>query len=149
MSAELKKLIADFGKLPKSMRAEIRASAKEIGDPVLQEVRRRASWSSRIPAATRISVRFGARTSGVTVRTSAKKAPHARPYEHGGERGTFRVPVFRQKGGARRGSTGPRARSSPRRDRRSGRSRRRLPTDRRARRPQERLALLTAATAAH
>ncbi|GIH76137.1 HK97 gp10 family phage protein [Planobispora longispora] len=98
MSAELKKLIADFGKLPKSMRAEIRASAKEIGDPVLQEVRRRASWSSRIPAATRISVRFGARTSGVTVRTSAKKAPHARPYEHGGERGTFRVPVFRQKG---------------------------------------------------
>lgn len=63
MSAELKKLIADLGKLPTSMRAEIRAGGKEIGQPVLDAVRKRASWSTRIPAATRIAVRFGARTS--------------------------------------------------------------------------------------
>jgi len=98
VSAELKKLIADFGKLPLEMRAEIRAGAKEIGEPVLSAIRKRASWSTRIPAATRIAVRFGARTSGVTVRTSQKRAPHARPYEHGGDPGTFRVPVFRRKG---------------------------------------------------
>jgi hypothetical protein len=98
VSAELKKLIADLGKLPAELRKEIRSSAKEIGDPVLQSVRRRASWSTRIPAATRISVRFGKATAGVTIKTSAKRAPHARPYEHGGEGGTFRVPVFRRRG---------------------------------------------------
>lgn len=100
MSAELKKLVADFGKLPASMRREIRDSAQEIGEPVLREVRRRASWSSRIPAATRIATRFGGRTAGVTVKTSQRKAPHARPYEHGGDPGFFRVPVFRRKGRA-------------------------------------------------
>lgn len=98
MSAELKKLIADFGKLPADLRKEIRGSAKQIGDPVLQAVRRRASWSTRIPAATRISARFGKATAGVTIRTSARRAPHARPYEHGGEPGVFRVPVYRRKG---------------------------------------------------
>lgn len=95
MSAELKKLIADFGKLPLSLRKEIREGARTIGQPVLDEVRRRASWSTRIPAATRISVRFGKATAGVTIRTSAKKAPHARPYEHGGDPGVFRHPVNR------------------------------------------------------
>lgn len=98
MSAELKRLVADFGKLPASMRKEIRDGANEIGRPVLAEVRRRASWSTRIPAATRISTRFGKATAGVTVRTSAKRAPHARPYEHGGDPGTFRHPVYRRKG---------------------------------------------------
>lgn len=98
MSAELKKLIADLGKLPAELRKEIRDGAKEIGDPVLQAVRRRASWSTRIPAATRIAVRFGRSSAGVTVRTSAKRAPHARPYEHGGEPGVFRHPVYRRKG---------------------------------------------------
>ncbi|GAA4100945.1 HK97 gp10 family phage protein [Nonomuraea soli] len=98
MSAELKKLIADFGKLPPDLRKEIRQGANEIGQPVLSAVRARASWSSRIPAATRISTRFGAKTAGVTVRTSARRAPHARPYEHGGMAGTFRVPVYRRKG---------------------------------------------------
>jgi hypothetical protein len=98
VSAELKRLIADFGKLPADLRKEIRTGAQEIGKPVLDEVRTRASWSTRIPAATRISTRFGKATAGVTIRTSARRAPHARPYEHGGEPGTFRHPVWRRKG---------------------------------------------------
>jgi hypothetical protein len=60
-------------------------------------MRQRASYSSRIPSATRMTVRFTAKGGGVFFRVSSAKAPEARPLERGnkGRPGaTFRHPVF-------------------------------------------------------
>ncbi|MEU8055714.1 HK97 gp10 family phage protein [Microbispora bryophytorum] len=94
MSNELRQLISDFGKIPLDLRRQLRTDIKKAAEPVLSDAKSRASWSSRIPGATRIKVGFGARTAGVSIITRAAKAPHARPYEHGGEPGTFRHPVY-------------------------------------------------------
>lgn len=95
MSAELDKLIADFAKMPLDTRRKLRAEVRKVGAPVLDQVRANASWSSRIPAATSIKVGYSKSKSGATIVTSAKRAPHARPYEHDGVAGFFRHPVNR------------------------------------------------------
>jgi hypothetical protein len=41
-----------------------------------------------------VSVGFTKRNPGVAVQTNKNRAPHARPFEHGGMPGTFRHPVF-------------------------------------------------------
>jgi len=95
MSAELDKLIADFRAMPLDTRRRLRTDIQKVGKPVLDQVRHNASWSSRIPGATRMKVGYGKRRGGVTIVTSAKRAPHARPYEHDGVPGTFRHPYNR------------------------------------------------------
>lgn len=94
MSNELRQLISDFGKIPLDLRRKLRTEIKKAAKPVLADMKRRSSWSSRIPGATRIKVGFGARTAGVSIVTRAAKAPHARPYEHDGQPGDFRHPVY-------------------------------------------------------
>jgi hypothetical protein len=94
MSAELDKLIADFRVMPLDTRRRLRTEVQRIGKPVLDQVKANASWSSRIPRATRIKVGYSKTRAGVTIVTSAKRAPHARPYEHDGVPGTFRHPVY-------------------------------------------------------
>jgi hypothetical protein len=66
-----------------AVRANVRAAVVEAGDPLLSRVRDAASWSTRIPGATRMATSFGVTRSGVTIRTSATQAPHARPLEMG------------------------------------------------------------------
>lgn len=91
---EIRKLVRDFKKLPPALRKELRPALRKGAQPVLAEARRRASWSSRIPRATRITTSFTKRRGGVSIVVNSKKAPHGRPYENLGEPGTFRHPVF-------------------------------------------------------
>ncbi|MDN3356082.1 HK97 gp10 family phage protein [Actinomadura sp. DC4] len=91
---ELQKLIRDLGAVPPAVRRALRSGGMvKAGQPALLEVRRRAGWSSRIPGATTLQPSSGSRP-GITIRVSASKAPHARPYEHDGSPGEFRHPYF-------------------------------------------------------
>jgi Bacteriophage HK97-gp10, putative tail-component len=90
---ELLKLIADLGKIPPDLKRELRPALKKAGQPVLAEMRSNASWSTRIPGATRISTSFGGARPGITFVVSSKTAPGARPIEHKGQQGNFRHPV--------------------------------------------------------
>jgi hypothetical protein len=92
--SEIRKLIADLGRVPAELRSELRPAIQAAAQEVLQEARSRASWSSRIPGATRIAVRFTGKAAGASVVVSAARAPHGRPYEHLGAAGTFRHPVY-------------------------------------------------------
>ncbi len=92
--SEIERLVADFGKVPKDLARRLRPAIRAAAREVQAESQRRSSWSSRIPGAHRISVRFGARSAGVSVVVSARRAPHARPFEHDGTTGTFWHPVF-------------------------------------------------------
>lgn len=97
--SEIRKLIADLGKVPAELRQELRPAIQAAAQEVLQEARSRSSWSSRIPGATRIAIRFTGKAAGASVVVSAARAPHGRPYEHLGSAGTFRHPVYGGRGG--------------------------------------------------
>lgn len=91
---ELRDLVKDLGKMPKELAREIRPMLRESADRPLQDARNNASWSRKIPGATRITTSFTARAAGVSIKTSRRLAPHSRPYENGGKEGSFRHPVF-------------------------------------------------------
>lgn len=92
MADEVEKLIRDLDGIPKDLRKRLRPKLRKAGEVVAADARRRAAWSTRIPRATKVSTSFTLRRPGVSVVVDKKKAPHARPYEHGGEPGTFRHP---------------------------------------------------------
>lgn len=94
MADEVLRLIEDVGKIPKDLKIKLRPGLREAGQLVRDRARLNASWSTRIPAATRVSVGFTARNPGVAVQVNKNRAPHARPFEHGGREGSFRHPVF-------------------------------------------------------
>lgn len=91
LGAQLKEVDAKFAS---AVRRRIRAVVQESGKDILEAMKRSASWSTRIPDATNLRTSFGVRSSGVTVATSARKAPHARPYEGVNGDGMFRHPLF-------------------------------------------------------
>ena len=95
---ELRRLINDLGKLPPDLRRELRPALRKAAHPVLVKMQTNASWSTRIPSATKISTSLSGSKTGVTLRVDAKKAPHGRPYEHQGDPGNFRHPVFEVEG---------------------------------------------------
>lgn len=66
-----------------AVRKRLREGIGRAGSDLVSAVQREASWSSRIPSATRLRTSFGSRSAGVTVVVDAKKAPHARPLEMG------------------------------------------------------------------
>ena len=66
-----------------SLRKNIRKAVTESGAEMVAAVREKASWSTRIPAATSMQTLFAGKVVRVAVRVNAKKAPHARPYEMG------------------------------------------------------------------
>jgi hypothetical protein len=90
---QLQALIRDLGAIPPDLKRELRPGLRKAAQPALTRIRSNASWSSRIPGATKLSTSFGNRP-GVTIRIDSKAAPHARPIEHDGEPGTFRHPVY-------------------------------------------------------
>jgi HK97 gp10 family phage protein len=94
MADEIRRLIDDMGKIPKDLKIKLRPGLREAGQIVRDRARLNASWSKRIPAATRVSVGFSKRNPGVAVQVNKNRAPHARPFEHDGRAGTFRHPVF-------------------------------------------------------
>ncbi|MDF5755820.1 HK97 gp10 family phage protein [Spongiactinospora sp. TRM90649] len=92
--AELRKLIGEVGGLPADIRRELRPMLKVAGQKALTDARANASWSKRIPRATRLSVSFSKRRAGIALQTNKNRAPHARPHEHQGRGGYFRHPVM-------------------------------------------------------
>lgn len=72
----------------------LRRGVKEAAQPIANGVKSAASWSSRIPGATRTKASFSAKGASVTVEVDAAAAPEAAPLNHGGRGGTFRHPVF-------------------------------------------------------
>jgi hypothetical protein len=90
-------LAAGFGKVPAELRKELRPRLRTSGEHLRADMRRRASYSSRIPGAIGLTVRFSARGGGIRLNVNSRRAPHARVLERGnlgGRADTFRHPVF-------------------------------------------------------
>lgn len=78
-----------------NLRTQLRKNFRTAADPIVADMRGRASWSSRIPGAITVQTKFGVNSAGVFIRVNSKKAPHARAYEGvDSKSGTFRHPVF-------------------------------------------------------
>lgn len=93
----LSQLQRDLHRIGPSLRRNLRKELTGIGRPLLADARRRAGWSSRIPAA--ISVRpvtnLTSGAVGIELRVAVTAAaPHARAYEGMGQGGTFRAPLW-------------------------------------------------------
>ncbi len=88
------RVITDLQAIPREVRTELTPVLKRAGESVAADARARASWSTRIPGAVALSVRYGQRRTGVLLRVSAARAPHARAYEGLGRPGNFRHPRF-------------------------------------------------------
>lgn len=94
-SDEVRVLVRDLGRVPPELRRQLGATLRKLAQPIVSDARRRASWSTRIPAAISASARFTGRRPGVSIRVSHTKAPHGRAYEgllNPG--GMFRHPVY-------------------------------------------------------
>jgi hypothetical protein len=92
--AQLRAFIDDCGKIPPDLRRELRPAIKKGAQPILDKMHSNASWSTRIPRATKISTSLAGNNPGVSIVVNARQAPHARVYEHGGQPGNFRAPLF-------------------------------------------------------
>lgn len=93
-SKELRKLAKELDGIPKELRKRLRPALKAAAEPIVADARGRASWSTRIPRAITLSVRFGQRDPGVSIRVRGKAAPHGRPLEGITGNASFRHPVF-------------------------------------------------------
>lgn len=91
----LQAFIVSLRDLPREIRKEARPALQKAAEPILRDARDRASWSTRIPRALRITVYFGGRDPGLAL-TASRSVPHARLFEFGqpGNSRLFRHPVF-------------------------------------------------------
>ena len=88
-------LARQFGSVPIELRRELRPKMRRAGEELRADIRSEAAkFSSRIPAAVRMTVGFGSANGGVRIYVDAKQAPEARPLENLGQQGTFRHPVY-------------------------------------------------------
>ncbi|MEU4578928.1 HK97 gp10 family phage protein [Nonomuraea sp. NPDC023979] len=76
----IRQLSKELDGIPKDLRQKLRPALRAAAGPVVQDARGRASWSTRIPRAISMSVRFS-RDPGVLIRVRRKVAPHGRAYE--------------------------------------------------------------------
>jgi hypothetical protein len=94
-SVQLSQLARDLYRMGPAGRRRLAKAFRDAGQPLEADAKSRASWSSRIPAAIKVSPMTGAGDRvGVQLRVSTANAPHARPYEGMGQGGSFRHPVF-------------------------------------------------------
>jgi len=70
-------------KFAASTRKRVRATFTEAAGAMVADIRSRASWSSRIPGATKVQTTFSVTRSKVKVIVDHNRAPHARPLEVG------------------------------------------------------------------
>lgn len=91
---QLRALIEDLGKLPPDLRRELRPALQRGAQRMLDAMHSNASWSSRIPPATKLTSKLAGGNAGVSIIVNAKAAPHARVYENQGVNGFFRAPLF-------------------------------------------------------
>lgn len=90
----IRRMIRQHGRFPEELRKRLRPKMTALSGPLLMDARRRASWSTRIPAALRIATSFTRRQAGVSLVANRRRAPHARAYEGITGNDTFRHPVF-------------------------------------------------------
>lgn len=94
-SPDLRQLYLDLkaadGNLQVLLRRGIREAAQSVADKARADA---GAWSRRIPGAIFLKVSFTQRSTGVSVEVNGRKAPHARPIDHGGKPGKFRHPVY-------------------------------------------------------
>lgn len=91
---QLKSLAKILRESDRTLYRGVQKGLVDVGQAVVEDAKRKASWSTRIPQTIR------ARASGlnaVTVSAGGASAPHAKPIEHGGAPGSFRHPVFGDK----------------------------------------------------
>ncbi len=93
MGRGVRLLARDLARVPDAYRAEVRKPIREGGKRWVAKAQANAGWSSRIPAAISVTVRFAGDRAGVYIVSSVRKAPHARVYE-GIVADVFRHPVF-------------------------------------------------------
>ena len=96
-SRDLYRLTKDLQNVDRKLAAEMKKQMRQVAQPIRDRVAEEASWSTRIPDATKVSTRFTARTQNVIVTVNRAQAPHARPLENQGEEGFFTHPVFAAK----------------------------------------------------
>ena len=77
-----------------SIDQDLREGLKNAAQPAVDQVRADATWSSRIPAATRVWLNLAGKRPWIKVVVSSTAAPEARPLNNGGSSGFFRHPVF-------------------------------------------------------
>lgn len=89
-------LVRAFGRVPIELRSELRPALRSAGEHLRADMRQRASYSSRIPGAIGLTVRFTAKGGGIRIVVNSRRAPHARVLERGnlGRANTFRHPVY-------------------------------------------------------
>lgn len=80
LSSTLKTVDVAFAR---AVRKQLRAAVNEAGAGVLNAVRWRASWSTRIPQATKLSTRLNPKGASIRIIVDHNQAPHARPFELG------------------------------------------------------------------
>lgn len=90
----IRRMVRQHGSFPDELRKRLRPKLRAVSQPLLMDARRRASWSTRIPAALRIATSFTRRQAGVSLVANRRRAPHARPYEGITGNAEFRHPVF-------------------------------------------------------
>jgi hypothetical protein len=96
-ASDITALVAGLRAAAPTVRRDLPARMRKVGDVAARDARQRASWSSRIPDAIRVGTQTRGGRAGVFLRVVAAKAPHARAYEglaKGGSRVSFRHPVF-------------------------------------------------------
>jgi hypothetical protein len=92
-SQAIRALAKELDGIPKELRQKLRPALRAAAEPVVQDARSRASWSTRIPRAISMSVRFS-RDPGVLIRVRRSVAPHGRAYEGITGASDFVHPVF-------------------------------------------------------
>ncbi len=89
--------VRGLGRATPELKRALRPRLRSAGEAIRQDMKARASYSSRIPGAIGMTTSFSAKGGGVRLRVNQAKAPHARVLERGnlkGRHGTFRHPVF-------------------------------------------------------
>ncbi len=90
--SDLKRLSVALKKAEPALQKQFLKDLSAAGQIVAARARANASFSSRIPR----SIRVRRRGVSVSIEAGGTKAPDAAPFEHGGQSGTFRHPVFGQ-----------------------------------------------------
>ncbi len=83
--SDLKKLIRDLRVLDKTAGRRVARAMKVASQFVADDAKRRAAWSTRIPATVKVS----STQKAIKLRAGGAKAPHADVYEFGGRHPLF------------------------------------------------------------
>lgn len=93
-AAEFVAMADAFGRVPPELRRRLGHRLRPLGERSLAAARANAAaWSTRIPGAISLQIRFAGKNPGLIITVDHKAAPHGRPLE-GILTNVFRHPVF-------------------------------------------------------